>query len=134
MTSRFAGTILTPALTAAFTALLPLALGGSPSGFLLVYGLVLLIILGVGIGAAFYWAKSYPVDKDVPNNQAEYWETWWWLKYLFIGVAVSSLVMGLVGARYLGFSWGHSTALAFFHATVVTLLLWLFTYIAISQR
>lgn len=134
MTSKFIGAVLTPALSAAATALLPLVLGGTPQSIATTYGIVLALLVAAGVAAAYLWAEDFPVDDDVQTKMELYWQAWWWFKYMFIGVAVLALGLGLVGARYLGFAWRIAVLLALFHATLVTLLLWLFSYIAISQR
>lgn len=134
MTSKFIGAVVTPALSAAASALLPFVLGTSAESFASTYAIAIALILAAGAASAYLWASHYPVDDGVQNKMELYWATWWWLKYLFIGVGVAALVLGLLGARRLGFSWGFAALLAAFHATVVTMLLWMFSYIAISQR
>lgn len=134
MTSKFVGAVLTPAISAAVSAVAPLVLGTSMQSFATTYAIVIGLIMAAGAVAAYYWASNYPVDDNIQNKMEIYWQTWPWLKWMFVGVSVGSLLIGLSVARYLGFGWGWSLLLGAFHSTVVTILLWLFSYIAISNR
>lgn len=134
MTAKFVGAVLTPALSAAFSAVAPLFLGMPLQSFATTYAVLIGLVVAGGAASAYWWASKYPIDDNIQNKMDLYWQTWWWLKYMFIAVATTALVIALIVARYLGFSWKWSILLAAFHSTVVTLLLWLFSYIAISNR